>query len=136
MQELENVANSFPALGGEPLLISRVFQRHDDQGIEEPTEHEQVVDKKVAPDRGEKLLTNLLEVFCLLAPRLVEKAKLLLLEFLIGIRILGPQHVFVADSRLVAIFLLCLALMPELCSIFRINSFRQSFPLDPVKIDT
>ena len=53
MQELENVANSFPALGGEPLLISRVFQRHDDQGIEKSTEHEQVVDKKVAPASGE-----------------------------------------------------------------------------------
>ena len=73
---------------------------------------------------------------CLLAPRLVEKAKLLLLEFLIGVRILGPQHVFVANSRLVAIFLLRLALMPELCSAFEINSFRQSCPLDPVKIDT
>ena len=62
MQELENVANSIPALGGEPLLISRVFQRHDDQGIEKPTEHEQVVDKKVAPARGENVLTNLLDI--------------------------------------------------------------------------
>ena len=63
MQELKNVANSFPALGGEPLLISRVFQRHDDQGIEEPTEHEQVVDKKVAPATGEKLaVINLLDI--------------------------------------------------------------------------
>ena len=63
MQELENVANYFPALGGEPLLISRVFQRHDDQGIEEPTEHEQVVDKKVAPATGEKLtVINLLDI--------------------------------------------------------------------------
>ena len=63
MQELENVANCFPALGGEPLLISRVFQRHDDQGIEEPTEHEQVVDKKVAPATGEKLtVINLLDI--------------------------------------------------------------------------
>ena len=135
MQELENVANSFPALGGEPLLISRVFQRHDDQGIEKPTEHEQVVDKKVAPAIGETVFFICLTL-CLLAPRLVEKAKLLLLEFLISVRILGPQHVFVADSRLVAIFLLRLALMPELCSAVRINSFRQSFPLDPVKIDT
>ena len=63
MQELENVANCFPALGGEPLLISRVFQRHDDQGIEKPTEHEQVVDKKVAPATGEKLaVINLLDI--------------------------------------------------------------------------
>ena len=63
MQELENVANCFPALGGEPLLISRVFQRHDDQGIEKPTEHEQVVDKKVAPATGEKLaVINLLYI--------------------------------------------------------------------------
>ena len=62
MQELENVANSFPALGGEPLLISRVFQRHDDQGIEKPTEHEQVVDEKVAPARGENVLTNPLDI--------------------------------------------------------------------------
>ena len=62
MQKLENVANSFPALGGEPLLISRVFQRHDDQGIEKPTEHEQVVDKKVAPARGENVLTNPLDI--------------------------------------------------------------------------
>ena len=62
MQKLENVANSLPALGGEPLLISRVFQRHDDQGIEKPTEHEQVVDKKVAPARGENVLTNPLDI--------------------------------------------------------------------------
>ena len=61
MQELENVANSFPALGGEPLLISRVFQRHNDQGIEEPTEHEQVVDKKVAPAIGETVFFYLLD---------------------------------------------------------------------------
>ena len=62
MQKLENVANSLPALGGEPLLISRVFQRHDDQGIEKSTEHEQVVDKKVAPARGENVLTNPLDI--------------------------------------------------------------------------
>ena len=62
MQEFEKVANSFPALGGEPLLISRVFQRHDDQGIEKPTEHEQVVDKKVAPARGENVLANPLDI--------------------------------------------------------------------------
>ena len=45
VQELENVASSFPALGWETPLIGRVLQRHDDQGIEEPTEHEEVVDK-------------------------------------------------------------------------------------------
>ena len=61
MQKLENVANSLPALGGEPLLISRVFQRHDDQGIEKPTEHEQVVDKKVAPAIGETVFFYLLD---------------------------------------------------------------------------
>ena len=45
VQELENVASSFPAFGWETLLISRVLQRHDNQGIEEPTEHEEVVDE-------------------------------------------------------------------------------------------
>ena len=45
VQELENVASSFPAFSWETLLISRVLQRHDNQGIEEPTEHEEVVDE-------------------------------------------------------------------------------------------
>lgn len=45
VKKLENVAGSFPAFSWEALLISRVLQRHDDQRIEEPTEHEEVVDE-------------------------------------------------------------------------------------------
>ena len=49
MQELEDVADSFPALGWETLLIGRVLQRHNNQRIQEATEHEEVVDEKIAP---------------------------------------------------------------------------------------
>ena len=45
VQELEDIADSFPALGWETLLVSRVLQGHDDQRIEEATEHEEVVDE-------------------------------------------------------------------------------------------
>ena len=50
VQELKYVPNSFPALCGETFLVGWVLQRHDNQRVEEPTEHEEVVNKKVAPD--------------------------------------------------------------------------------------
>ena len=50
----------------------------------------------------------------LLAPGLVEKAKLFFLKLLVHIGVFGPQHVLVAHSWLVYILLFRLALVPEI----------------------
>ena len=50
----------------------------------------------------------------LLAPGLVEKAKLFFLKLLISVGVFGPQHVLIAHSWLVYVLLFCLTLMPEI----------------------
>ena len=50
----------------------------------------------------------------LLAPGLVEKAKLFFLKLLVHIGVFGPQHVLVAHSWLVCVLLFRLALVPKI----------------------